>query len=436
MISTSIYKLYGSKFVRNVVIVATGTAGARAIAMVFAPVITRLYGPEAFGLLGIFMALVAVLTPIAALSYPAAIVLPKEDSDAKGIVRLSIYISLAVVALVTLALLAGGDRLLTLVGFEAIAAFVMLIPLNILFSAWLQITEQWLIRKKQFQITAKVAVAQALIVNSAKSGIGWFNPVVAVLIVLSTIGSAFHAVMLYLGTRKADWPETQARQKQARIPLLKLARRYYDFPFYRAPQMFLNAISQSLPILMLAGFFGPASAGFYALGKSLLDMPSQLIGKSVGDVFYPRITEAAHKGENLTRLILKATLALAAVGFLPFAIIVVFGPWLFGFVFGVKWVVAGEYSRWLALWMFFMFLNNPSVKTVPVLKAQGFLLIFSFFTIAIRLVILTIGFYVFSSDLIAVALFGVSGALINIILIVTVLMKSKQITKEVREHHG
>lgn len=432
MISTSIYKFYESKFVRNVVIVATGTVGAQAIAMAFAPIITRLYGPEAFGLLGIFMALVAVLAPIAALSYPAAIVLPKEDSDAKGIVRLSVYISLAVAALVTLALLAGGDRLLTLVGFEAIAAFVMLVPLNILFSAWLQITEQWLIRKKQFQVTAKVAVAQALIVNSVKSGIGWFNPVVAVLIVLSTIGSVFHAVMLYLGARKADWSETQARQKQARIPLLKLARRYYDFPLYRAPQVFLNAISQSLPVLMLAGFFGPASAGFYVLGKSLLDMPSQLIGKSVGDVFYPRITEAAYKGENLTHLILKATLALAAVGFLPFAIVVVFGPWLFGFVFGVEWVVAGEYSRWLALWMFFMFLNNPSVKTVPVLKAQGFLLIFSFFTIAIRLGVLMIGFYAFSSDLIAVALFGTSGAIINIILIVIVLMKSKQITKTVQ----
>ena len=431
---TRITKITNKPFVRNVAIVSTGTAGAQAIAMAFAPIITRFYGPEAFGLLGTFMALVAVFTPIAALSYPIAIVLPKEDSDAKGIARLSAYISLAVAVLVTLALLAGGDRLLTLVGSEAIAAFVMLIPLNILFSAWLQIAEQWLIRKKQFKITAKVAVAQALMVSSAKAGIGWFHPLAAVLIVMTTIGSAFHATMLYLGARRVNGSATPTRHPQARTPLTELARRHYDFPLYRAPQVFLNAISQSLPVLMLAAFFGPASAGFYVLGKRLLGMPSHLIGKSVGDVFYPRITEAAHKGENLTRLILKATLALAAFGFLPFAIVVAFGPWLFGFIFGIEWVVAGEYARWLALWMFFMFLNNPSIKALPVLSAQGFHLAFTVFTLTIRIIVLTSGYYILNSDLIAVALFGASGALINMILIFIILLKSR--TFDANRHKG
>src|SRR5690606_19830586 len=57
---TRIKQLGQSKFVRNVAIVATGTAGAQAITMAFAPVITRLYGPEAFGLLGTFMAILGV----------------------------------------------------------------------------------------------------------------------------------------------------------------------------------------------------------------------------------------------------------------------------------------------------------------------------------------------------------------------------------------
>ncbi|WP_291346906.1 NAD-dependent epimerase/dehydratase family protein [Desulfobacula sp.] len=72
---------------------AGGTAGAQAIAMVFSPVVTRLYGPEIYGLLGTFLAITSMISPVVALSYPIAIVLPKEDSDAKGIVRLSIYIA-------------------------------------------------------------------------------------------------------------------------------------------------------------------------------------------------------------------------------------------------------------------------------------------------------------------------------------------------------
>ena len=95
-----------------------------------------------------------------------------------------------------------------------------------------------------------------------------------------------------------------------KVSLKKLAKRYRDFPLFRAPQVFLNAISQSLPVLMLTSFFGPAVAGFYSIGRTVLAIPSTLIGKSVGDVFYPRISEAAHNGENLTKLIKKATLSL------------------------------------------------------------------------------------------------------------------------------
>ncbi len=77
------------KFVRDVAVVITGTAGAQAVAIAFAPFIARLYGPEAFGLLGAFLAIVTILSPVAALTYPIAIVLPKEDAEARNIARLS-----------------------------------------------------------------------------------------------------------------------------------------------------------------------------------------------------------------------------------------------------------------------------------------------------------------------------------------------------------
>jgi O-antigen/teichoic acid export membrane protein len=201
-----------------------------------------------------------------------------------------------------------------------------------------------------------------------------------------------------------------------------LAKKYYDFPLFRAPQVFINAISQSLPVLMLAAFFGPASAGFYALCRRLLGMPSQLIGKSVGDVFYPRITEAAHRGENLTRLIIKATLSLAAVGFFPFALVVAFGPWLFGFVFGSEWVVAGEYARWLALMMFFYFINKPSVMAVPVLGLQRGLLIYEFFSTGTKLIAIYIGAVLLGDDLLTISIFSIFGAIAYISLIGWVIL--------------
>src|SRR5690606_19713251 len=177
---------------------------------------------------------------------------------------------------------------------------------------------------------------------------------------------------------------------------------------------------------MLASFFGPAAAGFYTLGRTVMGVPSTLIGGAVGDVYYLWIAEAANNKEKLFNLVLKATGALAAVGFVPFFVVIATGPWLFSFVFGAEWVDAGEYARWIALWMYFMFMNSPSNKTIPVLKIQGFYLFFTVFTILISLVGLGVGCFVVSSDLVAIAIFGVSGAVINVVIIAIVLLMAKK----------
>ena len=417
-------------FVRNVTIVASGTAAAQAITMAFSPLITRIYGAEAFGLLGVFNALVSVVTPIAALTYPIAIVLPQEDAEAKGLVKLSSLIAFVVFIIVSIVLLIGGKSLLAMLDSEAIAPYVMLVPFSILFTAFVQIAQQWLIRKKLFDIRAKVAVLQSFLLNIAKTGIGLIKPVGAVLVTLATLGHGLHSVLLWFGIKKSgDLAHNVTNNEKSKMSLRNLAMKYYDFPLYRAPQGFLNAISQSLPVLMLASFFGPAAAGFYSIGRTVLAMPSTLVGQAVGDVFYPRITEAFHRGEDLTRLILKATIALAVVGFLPFAVIVAFGPQVFSFVFGGEWVKAGEYARWMALWLFFSFLNRPSVVAIATLSIQRFFLIFEIVTMMTRVAGLALGFLIFKDDVVATMLFSLSGMLLNIYLIFKTLKYAKSSRK-------
>lgn len=414
-------RLTKSKFARNVAVVASGTAGAQAITIAFSPLITRIYGPEAFGLLGTFMAIVAVAIPVAALAYPIAIVLPREDCDARGLVRLSVILSFGVALLATALLAFGGDWLTVTLGAGSVAGYLFLIPVTMLFAAWMQIAQQWLIRKKQFGVVARTAVAHSLILNSAKSGIGWLHPVGAVLIVLATLGHALHAALLFIGARRRYRREATELEQGPRTPLRELAHRHRDFPLYRAPQNVINAASQSLPVLMLAAFFGPMAAGFYTLAKMVMGMPTTLIGNAVNDVFYPRITEAAHNGENLPRHIVQATGALLVIGIVPFGLVIVFGPWLFGLVFGVDWVMAGEYARWLAVFFLFNFINKPAVAAVPVLGIQRGLLVYELFSTGTKALGLVVGFSWFGSDLWAVALFSVIGVLAYSAMILWIL---------------
>jgi O-antigen/teichoic acid export membrane protein len=417
----AVNRVWRSGFARNVAVVASGTAGAQAITMAFSPLITRIYGPEAFGLLGTFLAIVTVAIPLAALAYPIAIVLPRNDRVALGLVRLSFLVSISIALLATASLSAAGDWLVATLQAESVAGFMMLIPLVMLFVAWTEIAQQWLIRKKEFGVVARSAIAHSLILNSAKAGIGWFQPMAVVLIVLAALGHALHAALLYFGAQRRYQCNTVTSEVTS-DSMVQLAHQYKDFPLYRAPQNFINAGSQSLPVLMLAAFFGPAAAGFYTLAKMVMGMPSTLLGKAVNDVFYPRITEAAHNGEDLAKHIFRATGALLVIGIVPFGLVVLFGPWLFDFVFGEEWAIAGEYARWLAVFFLFNFINKPSVAAVPVLGIQRGLLIYEIFSTGGKVIGLVAGFYWFQSDVLAVALFSLVGVLAYAVMMLWIVV--------------
>jgi len=419
-------QLTRKKFVRNVMIMATGTAAAQVITMALSPIITRMYGPEAFGVLGVFLAIVGILAPIAALTYPIAIVLPRNDSEAKGLIRLSIYISLVISGTLGLMLLFFNRPIVSILQIEIVAPFLYLIPVFVLFSGFLQVAEQWLIRTKQFGITAKVAFLQALILQVSKVGIGIFYPIATVLVVLSVLGQALRALMMIVWSNSSTYRQSTKELYKEEFTIKQLAKKHKDFPLFRAPQVLIYAATQSLPILLLSIFFGPASAGFYSLSRSTMSIPAHLIGKSVGDVFYPRITEAAKNGENLTNLIKRAIFTLAVIGILPFGIVVAFGPTLFSFVFGIEWVIAGEYARWISLGLYFMFIYQPCIKAFPVLSAQAFHLKFTIFTLVIQLLALITGYLMFTSDLIGIAFFGISNAILSILLIIFTIDKTKK----------
>jgi O-antigen/teichoic acid export membrane protein len=410
--------IWRKPFVRNVAVVASGTAGAQAISMAFAPLITRIYGPDAYGLLGVFMATVSIVAPVAALAYPMAIVLPKRDKGARAIMQLAFIISASVAALALVAFGLAGEQAFALVGAAEIGAFALLIPLVLLLSAYHEIGQQWLIRKHAFRASARAAVTRSFLVGSAKTAAGVFYPFGSVLIGLYVAGIALHGVLLSLAAQRLPDRFVDARRWVGWSAISSAARAHRDFPIYRAPQSLINAASHAVPLLLLGAFFGPAAAGFYALGRTVLGIPAGLVAQAVSMVFYPRITEAAHRGESGQRLILAATGGLILVGIVPFGVIFFSGPLLFSWIFGHEWAVAGEYARWLSLMYFMHFINGPSVAALPVLGLQRGLLGYELLSTGAKVIALYIGFAMYEDSQFAVALFAVAGAIAYMCLIV------------------
>lgn len=422
----TISDFFKKPFIRNVFILASGTAMAQAINMIFSPIITRMYGPEAYGVMGTFVAFIQILVNLATFSYPIAMVLPKYDYEAIIIGKLSLAIAVFNTIAIGTVFFIFGDLIVSVFSLEEISKFLYLIPLFILLAGILQIIHQWLIRKNMFGISAKASIIETLIVNGGKVTIGFFYPISDVLVIFSAIRQGFRALLIYLFLGVPNKKINKSFSNFNFSEIKTIAKKYKDFPLYRTPELIMSSLSTNIPILLLTTFFGAAAAGFYSISKTVLGVPSNLIAKSVGDVFYPRIANAAQNKEKISPLILRATMYLALIGIIPYGVIILFGPFLFELVFGSEWAIAGEYARWVSLWAFAMFINKPSIQALPVISAQRFQLIFTFCKLIITSIALFIGFYYFNSDIIAIAFFGISGGLSYIVLILVAYLKSRQ----------
>ncbi len=435
-----IHRLTASRFLRNVALVAGGTATAQMISIAFSPILTRLYRPEAFGILGVFMAALAVVTPLSTLTYGIAIVLPASDDDARALFKLSLLIGGVATVLSTLVFGEFDQQIADAIGFTATSRLLLLAPIVILLSATAQPLQQWLVRKKEFRAISRIAVMNSVASGTSKTAVGLIVATAPVLLVLGTLARAFQTLLLWLAARDTLVGKHDHQGATVKPPtpfsLKDVAWRYRDFPLFRAPQVWLYAASQNLPTLLLAALLGPAAVGFYTIARRVVGLPVSLVSGAVGTVILPRIAEASHRSEQLRPLILKGTAGLGLVGLLPFGLVVAFGPWLFRLAFGGEWVTAGEYARWLAIMLYSSFVNVPAVQAIPVLGLQGPLLLYEIVAVGLRIASLALGALLLQSDLLAIALFSMIGAMLNIFLILWVILSSGTNTRNATQRQG
>ncbi|WP_153636098.1 lipopolysaccharide biosynthesis protein [Cobetia sp. AM6] len=408
-----------SKFFINVLILVSGTAGAQAIGILISPIVTRLYSPEVLGILGVFVAIQTILNPIASLSLPLAIVLPKYDLSARKISSAVLLLSFFISSLILCIAIIFGEKLSENFDLGLDRISLGLLSFAVFIASVVSLLSQWINRRKIFKIKAKAVVWQSVFINSTKVLLGLVYPAAISLIVISVIGNLIHAIYLWLSIyNKRIVVFSRIPNNISGVVLYKkTVRLYRDFIFYRTPQIVLNSISFGMPILMLTAFIGPASAGYYSLSRTILGLPTTLIGEAVTSVFYPRITSAIQNKESSRDIIVKATLIMALVGAIPFGIVILFGPSLFSTIFGNNWYVAGEYAQWLAIWSFSGFINKPSIAAIPVLKLQRRLLLIEIVSILARAVGLLVGFYAFNSGLLSVAIFSTISTLSNVVIV-------------------
>lgn len=424
-----IKRIKTSDFVRNVAMVGGGIATGQAIALIFMPFLTRLYSPEAFGVAAAFAAILKIISPITTMGYSNAIVMPESDEDAAAVARLSILCGLTLAPFCAVVVFFGKPWLLEWTGMTSAPQMLYLIPLTLLVGTFLSVANQSAIRAGFFKAKARAYVESKLLTDVSKLVGGLISPSGVLLIVLTIVGQIANLIMQMLRVPRTgvlkirNWFGTRGVRTAAVL--------HRDFAIYRMPQSVLNAASVGLPTIMLALLFGASAAGQYSLAVLVLGAPAMLLGQAVGEVFYPKITRAIMaKSPDAYLLLLKVSVVLLAVGIIPFGTVLFFGEYLFTLVFGSEWLVAGSYSQWLSMWLLSNVAMGASVAALPALGLQRFLLIREFFSVVFRVFALYVGFKIYESNVVAIALFSIVGILLSLALICVALDRLFKISRE------
>ena len=357
-----------------------GAAAAQAVVFAARPLLTRLYTPEAFGVLTLVTTAVTLLSAVAHGGFRSAALLPERDDDAGGLVGLALGGTV-----LTAALAALGVALAVVEGRTDDGAAWALLPLALLALDGSTTAETWLTRRGRFHTIATSRMAQAATAVAVQVGAG-----LAAASAVGLVGGAaagFAASLVAAGT--AVWRgdgRLLARSFRAG-PMRALARRYARFPAFSAPAALLNLVSTRLPVFLLAAFAGEAAVGQFGVAYGTVALPLGLVTGGAGQVFFARAAVAVRDG-TLPALTRRTLRGLLAVTVFPSLAVVAAGPTLFAFVFGPAWETAGVFARMIAPWVLAASVAPPLTCLFDVLERQRADLAFSVFMAAVMAAVL------------------------------------------------
>lgn len=393
-------------FAGDVMKLVGGTAFAQALVVLASPIITRLYGPEAFGLSALFTSIAGIIAVVACMRYELAIMLPKKDEEAANLLGLSLFFAALVSALTLPVIWIGGNRIALLLNSPGLEPYLWLVPPYVFASGAFMALNYWNSRTRRFGRLSVARVASSIVTLSAQLGAGFAGRTTGgSLIGANVLGYA--AVALMLGGQ--IWRD-DGRMLQASMNWQKLVvglKRYSNFPIFDTWSALLTTIYWQLPPFLLSVYFSSRVVGYYALGMMVVQLPTSLIGGSISQVFFQRASEAKFGG-RLSSIVESTVLQLSMLGLFPLLLLSIIGEDAFVVVFGARWAEAGVYVQILAIWMFFVFITSPIGTLFSILEKQKLSLILNILFLPMRVGALVIG-GMLGNARIAIMLFSLVG---------------------------
>ena len=352
----SFRNIWANEFFKNVATLISGTTLAQAFSVVIYIFLSRIYSEEDFGVFGLYMNILNITIIFSTAKYELAILLPKKEEESVNLLGLSGVISGVVSLFLLMMVLLFNQTLSRWLGSEEISVWLYFIPLSTLLVGLFTAFRNYSNRQKRYRLIAGANIGQSLSNSMLKLGLGLlvagasgliFGVVFGQLIGLIVFIVA-HLRMVRLHSGWLRWSEMK-----------RLARHYSLFPKYNMWQGLINNFSSALPVFILSSYFSTAIAGIYTFGYMILYRPVSLVAGAFYQVMFQRFVEKQHREAPILPEVLLFIRRTVQALLVPFLLVGIFAPGLFGFVFGENWTEAGRYAQIILPWIFMVSLVMP-----------------------------------------------------------------------------
>ena len=308
------------------------------------PLLSRVYGPEAFGTFAMVSAISAFASVVPSLRLELAIPIEEKEELAERIVltslRFSIYIG-SVTALVLIAISALGGLRNYGDGFHVA---MWCAPGVAATTAMLLVMNQWAIRRGDYRPIAVrnvtrntsmilMQVAFGFVASSAASLM--LGLLLANLISIASMVRAGGLTMAGIFFKKIRSVEVLCQWKRFSAKLIGSG--------------LLNNAGAQLPIVFFAFYFSQAETGQLGMAQRVLAVPVAVLGVAIGQSFIGEFARLTREGKDGKPVFVSSSIRLAIVSAIFATMAIAFSPIVFSAVLGREWGIAGSYSSILAV---------------------------------------------------------------------------------------
>lgn len=336
------------------IILMSGSLIAQGINALFIPISTRLYTPEDFDNLAVFISVLMIVTTVAGGRFDFAILKAESQHDTQALLYIAILLSL-VLSLISIIILIG---VMTFSPSLVSINYWLLPPLIVgvvAYNALLNISNI----NSEFSRISKSRVAQALSSNLTLSFWGYF---------IGTGLGLFLGYGLLYSAGIFSLYKSQYLKPLSIDELKTVIKKYIDYPKHSVIESLSDVAGYQLPIVLIGIYIQGAIAGYLFIAIKIMNLSISIIAKAFSTYYLVDIREK----KELFKLN-KAVTVCGIIGFIALAISGLFFNKFSGVLLGKDWEGIGPIILMILPWFTIQFITTIFNKIFYIFSKELFI---------------------------------------------------------------